>query len=689
MSDSTIMTSASDLGLLVRASGVIDETLNLSHLQDKWYGCVVFDMSQVTRITSAGVREWGRALDLLQADYYCFIRCSPAVVSQFNLIVNFGGRGELVSFYAPHRCHECDREFLHLIDLRLDHAFVHRLGLPEATCDQCGLLAEFDDLREVYLDYASTAPPPRPPPSATALIDGLPLGKGKFRAEKIVRGQVTIMRISGAIDRGTYFRRLADGLQGDVLLTLAGVTELSEDSRAGFAQLMCSPGARVLLAHVPPLLLEPLGRIFEENPGCGAHVISLRFGYTCHKCKKGGRIDATHDDLDRIIVERSLPCPQCGHNLNLELPDRALEIRTAPVDDSVAPYVVADADPAATPGGEQQMLGKYKLERRIGRGGMGEVFLARQIGPAAFEKLVVLKRIRPDKLESGRIVEGFFDEARIAAQLSHRNIVQIFDFGRLRDEYYIVMEHVIGIDLAESLRVSKAVGLAWPVPVCLRIVIELCEALHAAHSNRAKDGSPAPIIHRDVSPSNVLLAAQGTVKLTDFGVAKAVGGSSKTTEPGVFKGKHAYAPPEQVFGIAQPDARVDIYAAGVVLHEVLTLKGFTPVQRLYNSTTPPPSLGELRPDIPPGLEQAFERAVALDPAERYSTAQQFRDDLAAIVRQSPYLASEDLSAWIAQLMETRARLALDTERIERTITSQPLMDRDDEAPSRPLKRNGD
>ena len=450
---------------------------------------------------------------------------------------------------------DCDREFLHLIDLRLDHAFVQRHGLPEATCDQCGLLAEFDDLREVYLDYASSAAAAAPsPPSAIALIDGLPLGKGKFRAEKIVRGQVTIMRISGAIDRGNYFRRLADGLQGDVLLTLAGVTELSDEGRAGFAQLVCSPDARILLAHVPPVLLEPLGKIFEDHPSCGALLISLRFGYTCSKCKKGGRIDAMRDDLERVIVDRSLPCPQCGNDLNLNLPDRALEIRTATVPDSVAAYVADSEHEPQTPGGGDQMLGKYKLERRIGRGGMGEVFLARQLGPAAFEKLVVLKRIRPDKLESGRIVEGFFDEARIAAQLSHRNIVQIFDFGRLRDEYYIVMEHVVGIDLGESLRVSKAVGLSWPVPVCLRIVSELCEALHAAHTNKAKDGSPAPIIHRDVSPSNILLAAQGTVKLTHFGVAKALG-TSKTTEPGVFKGKHAYAPPEGRFSGISPARR--------------------------------------------------------------------------------------------------------------------------------------
>ena len=307
------------------------------------------------------------------------------------------------------------------------------------------------------------------------------------------------------------------------------------------------------------------------------------------------------------------------------------------------------------------VFGKYQVVKVIGEGGMGEVFLARHAGPGDFEKLVVLKRVRSDRLSDNDAVQEFFREARIAARVSHRNIVQIFDFGQSDSEYFIAMEYVRGIDLASALWFSRDIHMEWPIGLCCRIISDLCAGLHAAHSYRDEAGKPVPIIHRDVSPGNVLVAEDGTVKLADFGVATA-GDITSDTEPGVFKGKCRYASPERLLGRSAPlDPRIDIYAAGALLFECLTLRNFTPPDHrlALGLTIPVPSAKTFRQGVSDELDAVMKKALHADPDGRFQSAREFQDRLEAILKASGYATAEDLSLWVRNLISLRARATSD------------------------------
>src|SRR5579859_624404 len=201
-------------------------------------------------------------------------------------------------------------------------------------------------------------------------------------------------------------------------------------------------------------------------------------------------------------------------------------------------------------------FGPYRLQRRLARGGMAEVFLARHIGVEGFERRVAIKRILPHLSDSEGFRSMFLDEARLAAQLSHPNVVHIYDFGRAGDYDFIAMEFVDGVDIGQLIRR----GRKHPVPfeLAARILSDVCGALHYAHRITDAGGRPLNLVHRDVSPQNVLVSYDGVVKLVDFGIAKAAFAAGRT-RPGVVKGKYAYMSPEQVEGRAL-DGRSDLFS---------------------------------------------------------------------------------------------------------------------------------
>ncbi|HLK99636.1 MAG TPA: serine/threonine-protein kinase, partial [Myxococcaceae bacterium] len=216
-----------------------------------------------------------------------------------------------------------------------------------------------------------------------------------------------------------------------------------------------------------------------------------------------------------------------------------------------------------------QQLGKYQLIRKLATGGMAEVFLAKAAGPMGFEKTLVVKRILPHLAEDPAFVEMFLSEAKLAAQLNHPNIVQIFDFGEADDAYFLAMEFIDGPNLRVLLKRASQQGVALPPAVCARLIATACEGLAFAHDFADPGtGELLGLIHRDISPDNVLVSRQGAVKVVDFGIAKAAGQSHKTRS-GVIKGKLSYMPPEQLRA-KQLDRRADVYALGVVLYELLT-----------------------------------------------------------------------------------------------------------------------
>ena len=295
-------------------------------------------------------------------------------------------------------------------------------------------------------------------------------------------------------------------------------------------------------------------------------------------------------------------------------------------------------------------FGKYTLFERIGRGGMADVFKARVQGPAGFERIFVVKRILPHLSDDPIFTKMFIDEAKLAARLNHPNIVQVFELGSVDNEYFMSMEYVRGRDLAETMRTLWArVGPPRPELVAY-IGREMCRALAYAHDFTADDGTRLGMIHRDISPSNVMLSSDGAVKILDFGIAKALGGDKdESTKTGTLKGKFAYMAPEQTTS-NDVDRRIDIFATGIVLHEILTgrrlFKGendLQTIEKVRQCDVPPPSLHN--PLCPPEMDNIVLMALAKNPLERFQSASEMADALDDIVHAARFQPTQ-----LAQLM---------------------------------------
>ncbi|KFE71194.1 serine/threonine protein kinase [Hyalangium minutum] len=278
---------------------------------------------------------------------------------------------------------------------------------------------------------------------------------------------------------------------------------------------------------------------------------------------------------------------------------------------------------------------KYQLIQKLATGGMAEVFLAKSAGPMGFEKSLVVKRILPHLATESSFVDMFLSEARLAAQLNHPNIVQIFDFGEADGTYFIAMEYIDGVNLREVIRRAGAVGLVLPLAFCARVISAACEGLAFAHDCiDPATNLPMNIIHRDISPDNILLSRQGSVKVVDFGIAKAAG-VSPHTQTGVLKGKLAYMPPEQLRN--EPlDRRADVYALGIVLYELLT--GFKPFRASSEAallqailSEPEVPVEQRRSDVPETLQRILSRAISKDREKRYPDCPSFQADLEAFI----------------------------------------------------------
>jgi len=273
-------------------------------------------------------------------------------------------------------------------------------------------------------------------------------------------------------------------------------------------------------------------------------------------------------------------------------------------------------------GPEANTLGKYRLIAELGHGGMAEVYLAVVQGPAGFNKLCVIKQIRPQLATDPEFLSMFLDEARLAARLSHPNVVQTNEVGQEGDRYFIAMEYLEGQPLNRILhRIGREGGLS--LPMHLRIIVDMLSGLHHAHELTDFDGTPLNVVHRDVTPHNVFVTYDGQVKVVDFGIAKAMN-SSAETRLGVVKGKVAYMAPEQARG-ERVDRRADIFSAGVMLWEAATgrrlwkgIPDLTVLHRLINGDIPSPR--SVDPEVPEGLEKIVMKALALRREDRYATS---------------------------------------------------------------------
>ncbi len=302
----------------------------------------------------------------------------------------------------------------------------------------------------------------------------------------------------------------------------------------------------------------------------------------------------------------------------------------------------------------ERPFGPYQLVRQIAVGGMAEIHLAKTRGLAGFEKYVALKMIHPNFAQDEQFIEMLVDEAKIAVQLQHVNIAHTFDLGRVGETYYIVMEFVDGADLYQILRKGSERDLDVPVDIAAFVAKEMANGLDYAHRKRDGSGAPMGIVHRDVSPQNVLVSTAGEVKLVDFGIAKATM-KARQTAVGVIKGKYYYMSPEQAWG-ERIDHRSDIFSAGIVLYEMLTS------QMLYLEEDIPRLLEmvrkadikpvrTLRKDVPPQLERIVMRALAKRAADRYPSAGELATDLERFLHTyAPVFSPSKLAAHLGRAL---------------------------------------
>ena len=302
----------------------------------------------------------------------------------------------------------------------------------------------------------------------------------------------------------------------------------------------------------------------------------------------------------------------------------------------------------------ERQFGPYRLIRQIAVGGMAEIHLAKTTGIAGFEKYVALKMIHPNFAEDEQFIQMLVDEAKIAVQLTHGNIAQTFDLGRVGETYYITMEFVDGADLYKILRRGSEQDVEMPLDVCAFIGKEIASALDHAHRKKDHIGKPLGIVHRDVSPQNVLISYAGEIKLVDFGIAKATM-KARQTAVGVIKGKYYYMSPEQAWG--DPiDYRSDIFSAGIVLYEMITGQMLYLEEDLHKlldmarkAEIAPPS--RLRKGVPPQLEKIVMHALQKLPGERYQSAGDFSSDLERFLHSySPVFTAGKIASLIKQVI---------------------------------------
>ncbi|MFL5319390.1 MAG: protein kinase domain-containing protein [Myxococcaceae bacterium] len=286
--------------------------------------------------------------------------------------------------------------------------------------------------------------------------------------------------------------------------------------------------------------------------------------------------------------------------------------------------------PAPTPKRQPIPFGKYLLLDRINIGGMAEVWRGKTFGAGGFERLMAIKRILPNIAEDEEFISMFIDEAKISVQLTHANVAQIAELGNIGGSYFIAMEYIPGKDLRAIFDKCRKKGEPAPIPLTCFVVSKMCEGLDYAHRKKDGMGRDMNIVHRDISPQNVLLSYEGEVKVIDFGIAKAAGKATKT-QAGILKGKFGYMSPEQIRGLPL-DRRSDVFAIGVVLYEMLTGErlfvgdsDFSVLEKVRKAEVLPPTTYNKR--IPEALEKIVLKALAKEVDDRYQYANELGDDL--------------------------------------------------------------
>jgi eukaryotic-like serine/threonine-protein kinase len=643
----------------IRLVGVIDEKFDTNRILSKVDALTILELSGIRRITSFGVRQWTEAMKALPTTvkHLYLLRCPPVFVDQLSMVLNFGGRAEVISAFATCVCEKCGDENLALFDFVGDRAAIAAGQLPESACPKCKTATQLADDPHTYVRLVNDFGAKSVDPAAASLLERLGLhalrktGRAP-EATKLVHDQITLFRLTGTLDGRFKQRRLASGVEGDVIFDLAEIEGLDAQGAVRWRELLAELGSAVsiTLVDVPDVLLPAIADgTFAVN---GVGVYSYQAIFQCADC---GTVQARPLKADEPLSAAARPCARCGRTA-LPATDPALveqvfkHARPAVVSPAIEAMIRdrqeilqraraesgAVAQSSAVAG---DSLARYRVIKPLSEGGMAEIFLAVHQGIAGFEKLVVLKKILRKMLERRQVaVQLFLNEAKIAANLNHPNIVQTFEVGEHGGDLFIAMEYIHGVDVRRLLRQSILKQGDLPLEQMLYVVERVAAALHHAHTAKDLSGRQLSVVHRDVSPSNIIVGFDGQVKLLDFGVASAAVGESFD---GLI-GKFSYMSPEQL--AREPlDGRSDVFALGVVLFEILARRPLfrrdtdhETIRAVLHDDIP-----KLAPRVPDFVDAIIAKALARKRDERYPDARAFQVAVDECIRKLGNMPTSD------------------------------------------------
>ncbi|MDX2093476.1 MAG: serine/threonine-protein kinase [Kofleriaceae bacterium] len=672
-------TSSSGDAMIVNVSGLIDERFpgfgDVGEIKT-----VIINVSGMTRMTSFGVRQWINAMQALPktvSDLY-LLGCPTFFVDQLNMVLNFGGTAKVLTVVAPYACPACGNESGEIIDVLEERAHLAKGAMPDKNCSKCKALLEFDEMPESYFAFVSKYAATSLAPAAAKLLSQKGLyasaetgGDRPPKIIKLVHGSVTYFRIAGTMASNFRARPLLVGAEGEVVIDLADVERFDTGAHKEWRRLL-----RSLSAQVPAVTLVDLSASFFANAADtlmfarNIAVATVLVPYQCTECGKGSE-ESVAAAWPLQLTPRV--CTTCGGTTHPQFDSQAFsplhkvstQVAAASAKliaqrDEILSRAMTDARVAeagnsasASLGADDTILGKYKIVRPLSEGGMAEVFLAKQVG---LEKPVALKRIQRKLLDTRHLaIDMFLNEAKIAGRLTHPNIVQVLDVGEVGGALYLAMEYVHGRDLREIISKYQKQQLPMPLGEICMVIREVATALHHAYFSTDIDGKQLSVVHRDVSPQNIILGYDGGVKLLDFGVAMS---SVTEHEAGMIVGKWRYISPEATTK-TPIDHRADLFSLGVILYllcaGVAPFSGRDPkdiVKKIRAAQYRP--LREVAPHVPVRLAGLCESLLQPAPEHRPQSGMEVVAQLNEIMREEGYAVG---AAQIAQLVTTAFPIA--------------------------------
>jgi serine/threonine protein kinase len=656
---------------LVSVGGLVDEHFAGFGTIPGSIKSLVLNVAGMTRMTSFGVRQWLKAFEALPksiANIY-LLGCPTFFVDQLNMVLNFGGSSQVLTVLAPFTCPACGTEAAETIDVLADRGILVKGQVPDKVCTRCGGKLEFDETPESYFSfiakYAATSIMAEPAQvlASHGLYSAIDVAAEKPpKILKLVRGAVTYFRIGGVIGSSFRARPFLVGAEGEVVIDLAEVERFDPLGLREWRRLLKSLATQVpalTLVDVTESLLTEAGDSFRIARNIA--VASVLVPYRCVDCERPAPRSESLIGVTWPLELGEAVCPTCGGTTRAEVREHAytplvnaptnvptastklIAQRTEILSRALTDANVAKAGQAATPviGAEGAILGKYQIVRPLSAGGMAEVFVAKQVGIGGFEKPVALKRIQRQLLETRHLaIDMFLNEAKIAGRLMHPNIVQVLDVGEVGGALYLAMEFVRGKDLRDILKKLRATRAIVPLGDALYVVREVAQALHYAYWSTDMEGNQLNVVHRDVSPHNVILSYDGAVKLLDFGVAM-----SSVTEQSekMIVGKWQYMSPESTMN-QTIDHRSDLFSLGVVLYLLCTgtmpFVGADPkeiVRKIRAGQYKP--LEQVAPRLPDDLATLLRSMLSPQPADRPQTGREVVNTLGEIERKYGYSGS--------------------------------------------------